>query len=226
VSAPARGVDVSSWQHPNNVPIDWDEVARQGYTFAIIKATQGDSYVNPWLRRDYDDAFAAGLLVGVYHYFDAAVEPTKQAENFVGCLLGMRLDLGTWLDLEVTAPNKYTLAGYVNGFMAAANDARPGTGLYCSEAIMTELQEANVSPPSWWVAEWGDDKPPKGSTIWQYGDGIVPGIPGEVDLDELVGTRGINLPTTPPPKPTAATVHHVEVEPEPEDGPSSLTEPT
>ena len=103
MSAPAKGVDVSTWNHADNEPIDWHKVAQAGYTFAIIKATQGDGYVNPWLRRDYDDAFAAGLLVGAYHFYDASVEATKQAEHFVGCLIGMKLEIHAWLDLEVTA---------------------------------------------------------------------------------------------------------------------------
>ena len=226
MGAPARGVDVSSWQHPNNEPIDWERVAAAGVTFAIIKATQSDTYVNPWLRRDYDDAFAAGLLVGAYHYYDAAAEPTKQAEHFVGSLIGMRLDLGTWLDFEVTANNEWTLAGYVNTFLEACKDGRPGTGLYCNGVTWEELVKASVSVPSRWSADWGEGPAPMGASIWQTGSGTVKGIPGEVDLDELVGTRGINLPTTPPPKPTVNTVHTIEVGPEPEDEPSSPTEPT
>ena len=226
MSAPARGVDVSSWQHPNNEPIDWERVAASGVTFAIIKATQSDTYVNPWLRRDYDDAFAAGLLVGAYHYYDASAEATKQAEHFVGTLIGMRLDVHAWLDLEVTAPNEWTLAGYVNTFLEACKDGRPGTGLYCNLATCQELQKASVNVSALWLADWGQPTPPSAATIWQTGMGTVDGIPGTVDLDELVSTRGINLPTTPPPRPSATTVHAVEVEAEPADEEQEEPSPT
>lgn len=209
MGAPAKGVDVSTWNHADNEPIDWEEVAHAGYTFAIIKATQGDSYLNPWLRRDYDDAFAAGLLVGAYHYYDASVEATKQAEHFVGCLIGMKLDLHAWLDLEVTAPNEWTLAGYVNTFLEACKDGRPGTGLYCSQSTWEELAKASISVPAVWAADWGVESAPPEATIWQKGQGEVPGIPGSVDLDYIVSTRGINLSTTPPPKPSVTTVHPV-----------------
>lgn len=211
MSAPAKGVDVSTWNHADNEPIDWTAVARAGYTFAIIKATQGDSYLNPWLRRDYDDAFAAGLLVGAYHYYDASAEATKQAEHFVGCLIGMRLDLHAWLDLEVTAPNEWTLAGYVNTFLEACKDGRPGTGLYCSQSTWQELNKATISVPAVWAADWGVESPPSEATIWQKGQSGVPGIPGSVDLDYIVSTRGINLSTTPPAKPTVNTVHPIEL---------------
>lgn len=211
MSAPARGVDVSTWNHADNEPIDYEKVAHAGYTFVIIKATQGDSYVNPWLRRDYDDAFAAGLLIGAYHYYDASAEATKQAEHFVGCLMGMKLDLHAWLDLEVTANSEWTLAGYVNTFLEACKDGRPGAGLYCSQSTWTELNKAAISVPAVWAADWGVEHAPPEATIWQKGQGEVPGIPGSVDLDYIVSTRGINLSTTPAPKPTAATVHAVEL---------------
>jgi lysozyme len=220
VTAPAKGVDVSSWQHPNNEPIDWEAVAKAGFTFAIVKATQGDSYTNPWLRRDYDDAFAAGLLVGVYHFYDSTVEATKQAEHFVGSLVGMRLDVNPWLDLEVTAPNEWTLAGYCNTFLEAARDGRPSTGLYCSQATWAELQKASVNVSPVWAADWGVDTAPPEATIWQKGQGDVPGITGPVDLDYIVKTRGLNLPTTPPAKPSAATVHAPEVKNDPEPEPA------
>lgn len=211
MSAPAKGVDVSTWNHAGNAPIDWEAVERAGYTFAIIKATQGDSYVNPWLRRDYDDAFAVGLLVGTYHYYDASAEATKQAEHYVGCLMGMKLDLHAWLDLEITGASNWELAGYVNTFMEAVKDGRPGTGLYCSQSMWDELASANVKVPAIWAADWGVESAPKEATIWQKGQGEVPGIPGPVDLDYIVSTRGLNLSTTPPPRPTVNTVHPVEL---------------
>ena len=205
MSAPAKGVDVSTWNHADNEPIDWHKVAQSGHTFTIIKATQGDSYVNPWLRRDYDDAFAAGLLVGTYHYYDASAEATKQAEHYVGCLMGMKLDLHAWLDMEITGASNWELAGYVNTFMEAVKDGRPGCGLYCSQSMWDELASANVKVPAIWAADWGVAVAPKEATIWQKGQGEVPGIPGSVDLDYIVSTRGLNLSTTPPPKPSAAT---------------------
>lgn len=56
-----QGVDVASYQTGINfsqVPCD----------FAIIKATEGTSYVNPACNSQYASAKSAGKLLGLYHY--------------------------------------------------------------------------------------------------------------------------------------------------------------
>ena len=35
------GIDVSKWQRPGGVAINWEKVAESGETFAFIKATDG-----------------------------------------------------------------------------------------------------------------------------------------------------------------------------------------
>ena len=223
MSAPARGIDVSTWQHPGQAPIDWEAVAGSGITFVIIKATQGVGWVNPWFERDYSDAFAAGLLVGAYHYFVAGDDPAAQAKLFTDALIGKRLDLHAWLDFEVPPVSNWTAAGWVNTFLEAARDARPGTGLYCDQFWGAELGAANVSPPVVWMAAPSATEAPVGVTVWQRGTGTVPGVPAEVDLDELIGTRGINLPTAPVPKPVVRPLSSLRPEPEPE--PAEMPEP-
>lgn len=92
------GIDVSSWQHEDGQPINWDAVYEDGYRFAVVKATQGTSYVNPWVARDLSDASAAGLLLGAYHYYEAGEDPATQAKWAVSCLVGQPLDLGLFVD--------------------------------------------------------------------------------------------------------------------------------
>lgn len=216
MTAPARGIDVSTWQHPGQAPIDWEAVAGSGITFVIIKATQGTTWVNPWFERDYSDAFAAGLLVGAYHYYSAGDDPTAQAKLFTDTLIGKRLDLHAWLDFEVPPVSNWTAAGWVNTFLEAARDARPGCGLYCDLTWWGELSSANVSPPVVWLAAPSATEAPAGATVWQYRTDTVPGVPAEVDLDGLIGTRGINLPTAPVPKPVVRPLSSLRPEPEPE----------
>lgn len=219
----AKGVDVSTWQHPDNKPIDWEAVAAAGYTFAIVKATQGASYTNPWLARDLDDAFAAGLLTGAYHYYEAGTPADVQAKQFVGSLMGARLDLGAFLDYEVAVSTDWQAAGDCNAFLEAAKDGRPGCGLYCSVSTWEALQKANVVVPKLWLASWGTDDAPAGATIWQYGQAEVPGVPASVDVDILTSTRGVNIPTGPAARPSPVTARPVvpapESEPAPRPGP-------
>lgn len=206
MTALARGIDVSSWQHPAQAPIDWEAVAEAGITFAIIKATQGVDYVNPWFEKDYSDAFAAGLLVGAYHLYVAGADPAEQARLFVTTLMGKRLDVHAWLDFEVAPTSNWTAAGWVNAFFDATRDARPGMGLYVDRSWWTELQAANVEPPALWLAAPDATEAPPGATIWQSRPGEVAGVPGEVDIDYLSRPRAINLPTAPAQSPA----HHVE----------------
>lgn len=215
MSAGAKGIDVSSWQHPDGKPIDWHAVREAGYTFAIVKATQGTDWANSWLERDLDDAFAAGLLTGAYHYFVAGQDPVAQAHWFKEHLAGLHFDLHAWLDFEVAPVAQWTMAGWANGFLEACKPERPGVGLYADLSMWEELKGANVAPPALWIAAWDTVEPPPGATIWQTGQSEVPGVPASCDVDRLLSTRGINLPTTPAPKPSAQTVKAVPTDHEP-----------
>src|SRR3954451_11340162 len=62
------GPDVASYQHPYGAKINWRAVARTHKDFAIVKATEGTSYRNPWFKRDYNGSRRAGLVRGSYHF--------------------------------------------------------------------------------------------------------------------------------------------------------------
>jgi lysozyme len=219
VSGALKGVDVSSNNHPDNEPIDWEKVYLSGYTFAIVKMTQGIDYTNPWGLRDISDARAAGLFVGAYHYFEATAPPDLQAKHFVGSLIGEKLDLGVWLDMEPGPAEPYTISGYISGFLLACDDGRPGCGVYCDLALFEALKGINMPPKRLWLADWTETMPKAGQLLWQDGIGEVPGIPGAVDIDQCANARGLNLPSTPPARPTAATTRPLvpSVDPEPDD---------
>lgn len=216
MSGTVLGVDVSSWQHPDGHAIDWEAVREAGYVFAIIKATQGVSYVSPWCARDLDDARAAGLLVGAYHYYEAGVPAAEQAQHFTSTLLGERLDLGCWLDWECYPPEQFVYNQELTEFLTTAHKARPGTGLYCDGAWAEALKGSDVLKGRLWAAG-GRDPLPGRPLLWQRSEPAeVPGISAPVDVDELWQVRGVDLPTAPRARPTAATVHPPARPPEPE----------
>lgn len=200
-----KGIDVSSNQHPANKPIDWFAVAEAGYGFAIVKATQGMSYVNPWLATDLDDARAAGLFVGAYHYFEAGDDAVVQAKHFTSQLVGQVLDLGAWLDWEPPEMASWLVKSTFDGFLTEAKTARPGCGAYYDLSWATLLKEAMVDGHRTWIASWGDFQP-TGCVLWQDATNVtVPGVPAPTDTDVMVSARSFNLPSSPPPRPTAAT---------------------
>jgi GH25 family lysozyme M1 (1,4-beta-N-acetylmuramidase) len=72
------GIDVSS--HQGNV--DWAKVAAAGTDFAYVKATEGGTYVNPYLDQQYGGAKAAGLYVGAYSFARPDGDPLTAAAAF------------------------------------------------------------------------------------------------------------------------------------------------
>jgi lysozyme len=216
-----RGIDISTWQHPGGAAIDFFQVAEAGFGFVIVKATQGDWYVNPWLERDLDDARAAGLLVGAYHFYDLGVAPEAQAKHFVGVLLGQHLDLGAWLDWEPPAMEPWQVTGLLTAWDQAVNDGRPSCGLYCDISWWEVIKAAQLPPRRLWIAAPSEPAAPAGATIWQRGQGSVPGVPAPVDIDELVSTRSLNPPSAPKPRPSPETVHPPRLPPEPDEAPTA-----
>ena len=59
---------MSSYQHPNNAPVNWAAVKAAGISFAFVKSTESTGYVNPYYARDVAGARAAGVVVGAYHF--------------------------------------------------------------------------------------------------------------------------------------------------------------
>ncbi len=214
------GADVSSWQHPENLPIDWERARADGCTFVIVKATQGVSYVNPWLARDLDDARAAGLLVAAYHYFEADLPADEQATHFVSSLIGQALDLGCWLDWEPPGIEPWKAKSLIEAFCTRVAEVRPWCGLYCDRWWHGQLVAATLGPIRLWIADPSADASPPGTILRQRGTWENGTDLGGADYDELVSRRGLDIPTSPRPRPTGAPVH---VEPEHAEPPAAAT---
>ena len=60
---PLTGIDVSHYQHT----ITWSSVASDGIDFAILKATEGQTYVDPTFAYNDSQAQLSGIPVGAYH---------------------------------------------------------------------------------------------------------------------------------------------------------------
>lgn len=92
------GIDVSRWQGV----IDWQAVvaAEAGYRFAFIRATIGDSYVDPRFHINWAGASAAGLLISAYHVIKPNVSAQKQVAHFFDVLDGREADLPLVVDVE------------------------------------------------------------------------------------------------------------------------------
>lgn len=87
-----NGVDVASYQANLNAgTVDAE--------FVICKATQGTWYVNPVCDKHYQQAKAAGKLLGVYHYAEGG-DPKAEADYFLANIKGYIKEAILCLDWE------------------------------------------------------------------------------------------------------------------------------
>ena len=203
VTQPLEGIDVSRWQ----ASIDWTQVAAAGKAFAIIKASQGTSYTDPYYATNHNGARAAGLRTGAYHFAEPDATPNDailEADHFVSTLGLLKGDLTPALDLEgtqvlgVAALQAWVISWL--GEVTAKLGVRPmiyTSPNFWKNSMGDTSALADAGYTTLWVAHWGVTSPTvpaknwggHGWTFWQYtSSGSVPGITtGRVDLDRYNG---------------------------------------
>jgi lysozyme len=96
-----HGIDVSRYQQR----ISWEAVKAMKVNevklgFAFIKATEGNSNIDPFFKRNWTKAKEAGIVRGAYHFFIPWKDGRTQAENFIGQVELQSGDLPPVLDIE------------------------------------------------------------------------------------------------------------------------------
>lgn len=192
-----RIIDVSSIQHEDKPPgqgpaINWSAVRAAGITTAIIKATQGTTYTNPWFHEDVAGALAAGLQVMAYHF---AGSGTPQAE--AAYFLSVAGHLAQCLDIETS-----TNATWARAFLLELN--RPADELLVYGSASSLVQIHAQLPALAWPAAYGQNYPGWG-VLWQFTDAAaIQGIPvSATDEDQWHGSEiqyETLFGTTAPPK--------------------------
>ncbi|VUG06175.1 Lysozyme M1 [Paenibacillus polymyxa] len=195
----AQGIDVSRYQGN----IDWKAVKAEGISFAFIKASQGQRYVDPTFITNAKGVRAAGILLGAYHFVDAInVEAARaEARHFAEVLKqvggGTALDLPPVMDYENNPGNlsKTLISAVALAFLLELERL---TGrkpiIYTGNAFATNFN-ASLGGYKLWIARYSDTRVPSDTVtwkrwdIWQYSDsGKVAGIKGNVDMNEFDGT--------------------------------------
>jgi GH25 family lysozyme M1 (1,4-beta-N-acetylmuramidase) len=212
------GIDVSHWQET----IDWAQVAASGQRFAIAKATEGQSYVDPMYATNAAGAEANGIVFGAYHFAkpdDTPNDAVLEADHFVDMAQLAPGNLVPALDIERTGGlTQAELTQWILTWLGRVTErlgVRPMVytsphGWLVRTGDTTAVADAGYT--ILWVAHWGVSSPTlpandwqgNGWTFWQYTDcGTVPGIVGCVDLDWFAGTsfEAVTIPNpdvTPP----------------------------
>ena len=219
-----EGIDVSHYQ----ATIDWTGVTSAGKRFAIMKVSEGQTYVDPSYAINHAGARAVGLPVAAYHFAnpssapgDAMLEADWYAQN-AALVPG---DLVPALDLEQTGGLSVSdLQAWVGAWLGevyAKLGVRPM--IYTSPTFWTNAMGdttmfADQGYAILWIAHWATSSPTvpannwggHGWTFWQYSNcGTVAGISGCVDLDryngsDLSGLTFNYIPLPPPATPPNA----------------------
>ena len=193
---PIRGIDLSKWQR-QDPPIDWQVVKDSGIEFVIIKATEGTNYVDPSFADHWAGAKRAGLLVSAYHMLWGNLSASEQAQHFLDTLGDREPDFPLSLDVELRkgAGNIGAVVEEVLLALEAGDGRRPI--VYTAQSVWGEIVGW---APGWkdyylWVADYDAASPamPTGWDSYHFhqhsSTGSVPGIRGNVDLNEFVGSR-------------------------------------
>lgn len=181
------GIDVSEWQGN----IDFAEVKASGIDIVYIKSSEGNNYIDPYFKSNYNSAKENGLNIGFYHFLTAKNEEEAilEARFFASVVNGLDSDCRLAMDFEVfnnlslTEINDISLA-----FLSETQRLTDKEVVIYSDAYNARATFSSrlASEYPIWVAEYGSDEPENGQwNTWigfQYTDrGIVSGISGFVD---------------------------------------------
>jgi len=215
-----KGIDVSSYQGD----IDWAKVAASGYSFVIVKATQGAGVTDHNFRNNVTNANISGLKVGAYHFCiigstpDIVSDAISEANYFDSALKSVSnlLTLPIVADIETKSSSntQEQVLLYINTFFKTLSDLG-----YTNVALYSNPSFLNENLPAWhslgdiklWIAEYGVASPkiPNGWDkywCWQNSQsGIVNGVTGNVDtnfIPDVVLQPEITYINPPPETPT------------------------
>ena len=189
---PILGIDVSA----HNGDIDFEKVKSDGISFVIIKATEGEDHHDSKFDTNYDNARAAGLKVGAYHFFRKNTDGLNQAKNFLEMVGWRKLDLPLVVDVEDWNNDQKTQDDRTQKHLDALVDNLRSRGhqvmVYTNgDGYKKYIQDGQININLWLCAFKDPDKlrhiPHQ---MQQYSHwGRVSGIIGDVDLNVFNGSE-------------------------------------
>lgn len=187
----AQGIDVSQDQGT----VDWPSVQAAGYAFVFVKATDGETYVDPQFAQNWAGAKAAGLLRGAYHFFRAEDDPQAQAEFFWKTVGGVG-ELPMVVDVEESMgqPSSVVISNLTSFLSSLQGWTNQQPMIYTDSGFWNGLGTSDFGPYPLWIAQYGVAAPalPAGWTLWDFWQhsetGQVAGIQGSVDLNVFSGS--------------------------------------
>lgn len=168
-------------------------MAGQGYTFAFVKATEGDDLKDPAFEDHWLAMKKAGITRGVYHFYVTEDDPVEQARFFIDAVKLESNDLTPVVDIELIG--HHTQPGLVERFRKWLELIEEHYGvkpiIYTTAGFWNRHLSAEFGDYPLWVAEYDVAEPrlPKGWAtwhLWQWqGDAVVDGVERNADITRL-----------------------------------------
>lgn len=184
-------LDTSNWQGGYNPTLT-------GADAVISKATEGTGFVDPYCDSIIQQAMAAGMPWGFYHFagdggaIEEAVHFINNCSNYFGSgipVLDWEGNQGVdWVNRFVETVHEHTGVWpwiYANPWRFNQGGVNPNCARWVADY-------PDVASPTWSQAQGWDCPAADGNVVaWQFcSDGAVNGIAGNVDLDLFYGDKG------------------------------------
>ena len=207
-------IDVSEWQ--GNV--DWEK-AKESIDGAILRAGYGKTGVDKQFARNASECNRLGIPCGAYWFsYAKSVEEAKaEALALIAAVKPYRMELPLAFDFEYDSVKNAEKSGVMitkelaSEMVWAFATTIENHGYWClnyanPDYLNRYFDEQTTARFGLWLASWPTakvfdlEKPPVKCSIWQYScTGSIPGITGNVDLDEsyldfrkIITEQGLN----------------------------------
>lgn len=191
--ADVSGVDLSKWQGT----VDFEKIKGTGKSYVFIRASLGNTYADPDYDRNIQNARAAGLATGSYHFYMTDDKPDDQFANFSKHVSLQPGDMPPVVDIEKlnknSLPNTTVELKIFLNLMEKKYEVKPI--IYSGESFANKDLKGLSEYPLW-LAEYNKNKIPqlpldwKHWAFWQYTqNGTVAGVEGKIDLNRFNGTQ-------------------------------------
>lgn len=166
------GIDVSVWQGDFN----FKQAKNEGVEFTILRGAYSTSKDTKF-DRNYQEAKAAGLDIGVYHYTMATTpaEAIEEAKFLLdNVLAGKRFELPIYFDIEDIvhkAMSREQVSAVTREYLEYLESRGYWVGVYSSKSFIdTYLEEDIKKKYAMWVAQWNIELTYTGQVgMWQFG---------------------------------------------------------
>ena len=186
-----NGIDVSEYQGY----VNYNLVRDSGIEIVYIRTSEGTNFIDPYFRENYNNAKAAGLKVGFYHYVTSRSpsEAVIEADYFASVINGTSPDCLLAMDFEYFGGlASYEVNAISRAFLERLEEVTGKRAIVYSDAYNAgNVFDSSLSSYPLWIAEYGVNEPElyrnwSSWTGFQYSDtGRISGINGYVDLDRF-----------------------------------------